>query len=89
MELLAAALLGFVLDLLLGDPPWMPHPVVLMGRCITALEGRLRALFPATPRGELAAGGTCRLTASGGALCLESLPPPRAIPAQAPPGTEV
>ena len=59
---LVAALLGFVLDLLLGDPPWMPHPVVLMGRCITALEGRLRALFPATPRGELAAGGVLALS---------------------------
>ena len=70
MELLAAALLGFVLDLLLGDPPWMPHPVVLMGRCITALEGRLRALFPATPRGELAAGGVMALSLPLGTLLL-------------------
>ena len=34
MEILWAALGGFCLDLLLGDPAWMPHPVVLMGRCI-------------------------------------------------------
>lgn len=34
----------------------MPHPVVWMGRCISALEKGLRALFPETPRGELAAG---------------------------------
>lgn len=55
-EILFSALLGFGLDLLLGDPAWMPHPVVWMGRCISALEKGLRALFPETPRGELAAG---------------------------------
>ena len=46
MEIVFAALGGFVLDLLLGDPAWMPHPVVAMGRCITSLERRLRAAFP-------------------------------------------
>lgn len=55
-EILFSALLGFGLDLLLGDPAWMPHPVVWMGRCISALEKGLRTLFPETPRGELAAG---------------------------------
>ena len=35
MEIIYAALGGFALDLLLGDPAWMPHPVVGMGRCIT------------------------------------------------------
>ena len=38
----AAVLCGFLLDLLLGDPEWMPHPVVFMGKAITALEKRLR-----------------------------------------------
>jgi adenosylcobinamide-phosphate synthase len=33
-----------VLDLLLGDPRWFPHPVVLIGRLITGLEPRLRRL---------------------------------------------
>lgn len=42
MEILFAALGGFCLDLLLGDPAWMPHPVVLMGRCITKMEDFLR-----------------------------------------------
>ncbi len=27
---------------LFGDPAWLPHPVVLMGRCISALEKHLR-----------------------------------------------
>lgn len=34
--------LAIVLDLTLGDPRWLPHPVVLTGRLITALETILR-----------------------------------------------
>ena len=56
MEIVCAALGGFALDLLLGDPAWMPHPVVGMGRCIAWLERRLRSGFPKTPSGEQAAG---------------------------------
>ena len=56
MKILYAALGGFALDLLLGDPAWMPHPVVGMGRCITFLEPRLRTAFPKTPQGARAAG---------------------------------
>ena len=37
---------GFVLDLLLGDPRWFPHPVKLMGKAISALERILRVLVP-------------------------------------------
>ena len=51
-----AVLGGFVLDALFGDPAWLPHPVVFMGRCISRLEHFLRARFPASPRGQLAAG---------------------------------
>ena len=32
-----AVLLGFGLDLLLGDPARMPHPVVWMGRAISEI----------------------------------------------------
>lgn len=79
-EILFSALLGFGLDLLLGDPAWMPHPVIWMGRCISALEKGLRALFPETPRGELAAGALLAgilplstLAISAGALWLGGL----------------
>lgn len=56
MNILLAALFGFLLDALLGDPAWMPHPVVFMGKAITALEKCLRKVFPKTPAGELSAG---------------------------------
>ena len=52
-----AVLGGFVLDAIFADPAWLPHPVVLMGRCISALEKRLRAALPTTPQGELLGGG--------------------------------
>lgn len=45
-----------VLDLILGDPHWMPHPVRWMGRTISALEKGLRRLFPETAAGERRAG---------------------------------
>lgn len=56
MTICAAVCLGFLLDLWLADPAWMPHPVVGMGKCITALEKWLRCRFPATPAGQRNAG---------------------------------
>lgn len=35
---MAAFLAGYLLDLLFGDPYWLPHPVKLMGKLIAALE---------------------------------------------------
>ena len=45
MDIVLAALCGFLMDLALGDPAWMPHPVVGMGKCIAALERGLRRAF--------------------------------------------
>ena len=56
MKINPAVPCGFVLDLLLADPAWMPHPVVYMGKAIAALEGFLRPRLPQTPRGELLGG---------------------------------
>lgn len=54
---LFALVTGAVIDLIVGDPHWLPHPVVLIGKLISALEKLLRRIFPKTERGENAAGG--------------------------------
>ena len=51
-----AVLVGFLIDWLIGDPAALPHPIVLIGKGIAALEKTLRPRFPATPEGERAAG---------------------------------
>ena len=68
-----AVLGGFVLDTLFGDPPWLPHPVVLMGKAISALEKRLRARLPQTPQGELLGGAMVAFTLPVGTFLLTSL----------------
>jgi adenosylcobinamide-phosphate synthase len=45
-----ALLLGFFLDLLLGDPQWMPHPVRGIGFLIREGESLLRRLLPGKER---------------------------------------
>lgn len=57
MRSLTALILGFFLDLLIGDPHSIPHPVVLIGKLIGIAEKAMRALFPKTPWGEKLAGG--------------------------------
>ena len=68
-----AVLGGFVLDTLFGDPPWLPHPVVLIGKAISALEKRLRARLPQTPQGELLGGAVVAFTLPVGTFLLTSL----------------
>ena len=51
-----ALLIGFCVDLLIGDPRCLPHPVVGIGKLISALETALRRVFPKTCRGEITAG---------------------------------
>ena len=53
---LCALILGFCLDLIVGDPYWMPHPIVFIGKLIDVTEKGMRKLFPKTVRGENFAG---------------------------------
>ena len=53
---LYALILGFGLDLLIGDPHSIPHPVVYIGKLIDWTEKGMRKLFPKTVRGENFAG---------------------------------
>ncbi len=45
MMTLAAIVAGFILDLLFGDPHWLPHPICLIGNLIGFLEKNLRRLL--------------------------------------------
>ena len=53
---LYAILVGFIIDLIIGDPHWMYHPVRLIGKLITFLEDMLRKTFPKTKDGERKSG---------------------------------
>ncbi len=61
MGSLLAVAVGFVLDLLLGDPNSAYHPICLIGRLIAFTEKKTRALFPKTKTGERTAGGVTAL----------------------------
>lgn len=52
MRIILLMLGGFILDGIFGDPAWLVHPVVIMGKAITALEKFLRKRLPNTPDGE-------------------------------------
>lgn len=62
---LYALLIGFGMDLILGDPHGFPHPVIAIGKLISGLEKHLRRLFPATVRGENIAGGVLWVLVAG------------------------
>src|SRR5262249_28070192 len=72
----AALVLGFLLDQLLGDPPSWPHPVRWLGRLIQVLEPPLRRLLPERVGGVVllllvagAAGGAAWLLLTVTAWC--------------------
>ena len=54
---LGALFIGFGIDLVVGDPHSIPHPVVFIGKLISVLEKVLRKVFPKTVKGENVAGG--------------------------------
>ncbi|OKP91471.1 adenosylcobinamide-phosphate synthase CbiB [Paenibacillus sp. P32E] len=66
MKLAIILLAAYVLDRIIGDPRTIPHPVVLMGKAITALE-RLIRRFCTQPRTLKPAGILLPLLVAGGA----------------------
>jgi len=53
---LGALLIGFIIDMLAGDPHGFPHPVILIGKLIAVLEKLFRRWFPKSKTGERLAG---------------------------------
>ena len=53
---LPALVIGFVLDLLIGDPRWLYHPICVIGNLIAVLEKAIRKIFPKNHGGELTGG---------------------------------
>ena len=45
-EIFLSLLLGFLLDCLVGDPHSIPHPVVLIGKLISAWKRDCGSCFP-------------------------------------------
>ena len=55
MQHVIALVIGFLLDMVLGDPPVLPHPVRLIGRFISACE-KLLYRDNASPRSQFVCG---------------------------------
>jgi adenosylcobinamide-phosphate synthase len=70
---------AFFLDLAIGDPRWLPHPVVVMGNAISRGE---KLLWSGAPRSDFFAGAVLTLAVVGlsaaiawaAVLCLSFLP---------------
>ncbi len=53
---LTALLIGFIIDLIFGDPRTIPHPIIFIGNLIAKCEKILRKIFPKTKKGEIIGG---------------------------------
>lgn len=51
-----AFIIGLILDLLIGDPVWIPHPVVAMGKFISFMEKRMDRYIKMKSRAAVYAG---------------------------------
>ena len=70
MRIILLMLGGFILDGIFGDPAWLVHPVVIMGKAITALEKFLRKRLPNTPEGERLGGRILAMALPVGTLLI-------------------
>jgi adenosylcobinamide-phosphate synthase len=63
----ALAVSGFLLDLAIGDPRWLPHPVVMMGKAISWGE---KSLWSGEPRRDFLAGMALTLAVVGSSAAI-------------------
>lgn len=71
--LTAPLLVGYLLDLILGDPAWMPHPARVIGWFARSLGFVVKWAFPRTEKGELAAGALLSILAPIVSLLIPAL----------------
>lgn len=65
-------LIAYIVDLLVGDPRPLPHPVVLMGKCISLMELIIRR-FVHSPRGLKLAGAGIVIVIVGGSYIVTAI----------------
>ena len=70
---LLALLIGYVMDLIIGDPHWLMHPVIIMGMESSILEKLFRKIFPKTVFGERTAGLLILVVMSVQAFCIPAV----------------
>lgn len=68
MRILAACVLGYILDCIFGDPYWLYHPVRIIGNGITFVERGLRKIVNEKETSLLVAGGILWLLIVGGSV---------------------
>lgn len=69
----AALMIGFGMDLVLGDPHGIPHPVIAIGKLISWAEKAFRSVFPKTAAGERIAGAAVWISVSGISFLVSAL----------------
>jgi len=67
VNILIAMILGYVLDLLIGDPEFLPHPIRLIGWLISRGEKLMRSILP---RNEIMAGLILTLGVTGATFAI-------------------
>lgn len=70
---LAAMVIGFVMDLIIGDPHSVVHPVVIIGKLISVLQRTLLRVFPKTSAGEKIAGAVLWATVAAASALIPGL----------------
>lgn len=72
MTIALVLLAAYVIDRIVGDPRNLPHPVIGMGKAITALERAIRRLW-SRPQSLCRAGVLLPLCVAGGAWALTAI----------------
>lgn len=73
LQMMLPPAVGFVLDLMLGDPGWLYHPVRMIGHLITGSERIIRKCFSKTPGGERLGGVMLVMIVLGAGIAVPAL----------------